>query len=169
MNSANSEATNKTRKIQNAPYPRRFALKLRHRRALSGDIAKRWPSGRTASPIGDCAVVSGTSMVVRSSTSDLSRLEVDARIHPGIGEVGQQIHQQPDQRQDVKRCEHHSIIAIEHALETEQADSVKRKDRLDQKRAREEGVHERSGESGNHNQHRIAEDMPVKHLALRAP
>src|SRR6516164_8636310 len=98
MNSANSESTNNTMKIQNAQWPRRLALKLCQRRRLSGDSAKRCPSGGTASPIGACAVVSGTAMLVRSSTSHLPRLEVDAWIHPGVGEIGQQIHHQTYER-----------------------------------------------------------------------
>src|SRR5215468_9578749 len=117
MNSANSEITNNPRKIQNDQWPRRFALKLCQRRRFSGDGASWWRSGGTASPIGACAVVSGTSIVVRSSTSNLPRLEVDARINPSVGEVGNQGHEEPDQRLDVKRGEHHRIIAVEHALE----------------------------------------------------
>src|ERR1700730_5297289 len=131
MSSANSETTKSTRKIHSAQYPRRLALKLSQRRRLSGDKAQRWPSGRTARPIGDCAVVSGTSMTVRSSTSHLPRLEVDARIDPGVGEVGNQVHQQSDQRHDVERGEHDGIVAVEHALEAEQADAVEREDGLD--------------------------------------
>src|SRR5271166_1246547 len=103
MNSANSETTNSTRKTQNATYPRRFALKLSQRRLLRGESEIRCPSGSTASPMGDSAVVSGTSMLVRSSTSDLPRLKVDARIHPGIGEVGQQVHYQSKQGHYVER------------------------------------------------------------------
>src|SRR5438093_12676958 len=104
----------------------------------------RWPSGSTARPIGVCAVVSGTSMTVRSSTSDLPRLEVDARIDQRVAEVRDQVHQQPDQRQDVKRRENHRVVAVEHALETEQAKAVEREDGLDQQRAGKEGVHERA-------------------------
>ena len=77
-------------------------------------------------------------MLVRSSTSDLPRLEIDARIDPGVGEVGDQVHHQPDQREDVERREHHRIVAVEHALEAEQPEPVEREDRLDQQRAGEE-------------------------------
>src|SRR4029077_10738412 len=102
----------------------------------------RWPSGGTTKPIGDCAEVSGTAMLVRSSTSDLPRLEIDARIDPGIGEVGDQIHHQCDERQDIEVGEHDGIIAIEHALEAQEAKAIKRKNRLDQQRAGKKNMHE---------------------------
>src|SRR5262245_65537569 len=86
------------------------------------------------------------SMVVRSSTSYLPRLEVDARINPGIGEVGEEVHHQADQRHDVEGREHHRVIAIEHALETEETDAVERENSFDQKRAGKEGMHEGAGE-----------------------
>src|SRR6516164_10777524 len=147
MNSANSEITNNPRKIQNDQWPRRFALKFCQRRRFSGDSASWWRSGGTANPIGACAVVSGTWIAVRSSTSDLPRLEIDARINPGVGEVGDQVHQKPHQRQDVERGEHHRVITVEHALEAEQPDAVEGKDRLDQQRAGKEGVHEGAGKA----------------------
>src|SRR5919197_6786202 len=138
MNSANSEMTNSTRKIQKAQWPRRLALKLCQRRRLSGESAKLCRSGGTPSPIGVCAVVSGTLMAVRSSSSHLPGLEVDARINPGISEIGQQVHHQSNQRHDVERGEHHRVIAVEHALEAEQADAVEREDGLDQQRTGKE-------------------------------
>src|SRR5215471_16253262 len=168
MNSANNDNTNNTMKIQNAQWPRRLALKLCQRRRLSGESAKRCRSGGTASPIGACAVVSGTSMVVRSSSSHLPGLEVDAWINPGVGEVRQQVHQQPDQRHDVKRGEYHRVVAVEHALEAEQPDAVEREYGLDQERAGKERVHERAGEAGDHDQHGVAEDVPIEHLTLGA-
>src|SRR5215471_17642394 len=168
MNSANNDNTNNTMKIQNAQWPRRMALKLCQRRRLSGESAKRCRSGGTASPIGACAVVSGTSMVVRSSNSHLPRLEVDARINPGVGEVGQKVHHQPDQRHDVERGEYHRVIAIEHALEAEQPDAVEREYGLDQKRAGKKRVHERAGKAGDYDQHGVAEDVAIEHLVLAA-
>src|SRR5262249_13395257 len=129
----------------------------------------------TANPIGDCAVVSGTSMVVRSSAmavrssnSDLPRLEIDARIDPSIGEIGQQVYDKPDEGQDIKRCEYHRIVPVEHALEAEEPDAVERKDGFDQQRAGEERVHECPGKAGDHDQHGVAKYVPVKHLALAA-
>src|SRR5712691_6139137 len=125
MNSANSETTNSTMNSQNDQYPRRLALKFCQRRRLSGEIAMRWPSGGTPSPIGVCAVVSGTAMMVRSSSSHLPRLEVDARIDQGVGQIGDEVHRQPDQRKNEQRGEHHGIVAVEHALEAEQAEAIK--------------------------------------------
>src|SRR5215470_6115677 len=107
MNSAHNDNTNNTMKIQNAQWPRRLALKLCQRRRLSGESAKRCRSGGTPSPIGVCAVVSGTWMVVRWSSSHLPSLEIDARIDPSIGEVGNEVHHQPDQGHDVECGEHH--------------------------------------------------------------
>src|SRR5262245_41254880 len=168
MKYANSESKDNTMNIQNAQTPSRLALKLSQRRRLSGESANRCRSGGTASPIGACAVVSGTVMVVRSSSSHLPGLEVDARINPGVGEVRQQVHQQPDQRQNVKRGEYYRVVAVEHALEAEQADAVEREYGLDQERAGKKRVHERAGEAGDHDQHGVAEDVPIEHLALGA-
>src|ERR687887_99358 len=168
MNSANSEMTNSTRKIQKAQWPRRLALKLCQRRRLSGESANRCRSGGTPSPIGVCAVVSGTLMVVRSSSSHLPRLEIDARINPRIREIREEVHHEPDQRHDVKRGENHRVIAIEHALEAEQADAVEGKNGLDEQRAGEEGVHKGAREARDHDQHGVAEHVPVEHLPLAA-
>src|SRR5438105_3292086 len=107
MNSAHSETTNSTMNIQNETKPRRWALKFCHRRRLSGDTARRCRSGGTTSPNGVCVAVSGTSTAVRSSTSYLAGLEVDARIDQGIGEIGNQIYHQPDKRKNVKCGEYH--------------------------------------------------------------
>ena len=56
---------------------------------------------------------------VLTSTSHLPRFEIDARVDPGIGQVGDQIHDESDKREDVEIGEHHRIVAIEHALEAE--------------------------------------------------
>src|ERR1700739_2692746 len=68
INSANNETTNRIRKFQNDQYPRRFDLKFCQRRRLSGDGLNRWRVTGTASPSGDCVVVSiggGAVMVIR--------------------------------------------------------------------------------------------------------
>ncbi len=74
----------------------------------------------------------------------------------------------PSSAEDIERREHHRIVAVDDALESEQADSIKRKDHLDQQRAGEERVHERARKSGDDDQHRVAEHMPVQDLALAA-
>src|ERR1700680_1959985 len=81
---------------------------------------------------------------VRASISHLPGLEVDARIDPGIGEIGDQIDHEADERQNIEVREHDRIVAVEHALEAEQAEAVEREDRLDQQRSGEEGAHERA-------------------------
>src|SRR5262249_21468785 len=126
----------------------------------------RCPSGGTARPIGACAVVSGTSMTVRSSTSDLPGLEVDARVDEGISEVGNQGHHEPDQRQDIEVREYHRIVAVEHAFEAEEAHSVEREDGLDQERTGEECRYEGVRKSGDDDKHRVAEHVPIEYPAL---
>src|SRR3954453_5549495 len=65
ISSANSETTNRVRKIQNDQYPRRLDLKFCQRRRLSGDGRKAWRTGGTASPSGDSVVVSTGGGAVR--------------------------------------------------------------------------------------------------------
>src|SRR6516225_962506 len=134
MNSANSETMNSTRNIQSDRKPRRLALKLRQRRALSGENSK--PRAGPVTPIGPAGSTSGRSssrlsalagiLIFSSassliSTSDLPRLKIDAGIDPGISEVGDQVHDQAEKSENIEVCEHHGIIAIEHALEAQQA------------------------------------------------
>src|ERR1700728_3113321 len=162
MNSANSETMNRTRKIHNDQKPRPFALKFCQRRILIGENSNLL--GRMARPTGPVGSRSGVnpraaisfsppgsgrlSALVRSSTSHLPRLEVDARIDPGVGQIGNQIHDEAYERENVEIGEHDRIIAIEHALEAEQAEPVEREDRFDQQRAGEEGADERGRDAG---------------------
>src|SRR4249920_1816038 len=90
MNSANSDTMNIVIKSHSAQYPRRLALKFSQRRLLSGESAIARRVGGAASPIGDTAI-SGGLMPARTSTSDLPRLEVDARIDPCVSQVGNQV------------------------------------------------------------------------------
>src|SRR6185437_10713919 len=139
MNSAPSEITNRTRKIHNDQKPRLLALKLRQRRALIGDSSKSRagparPSGPAGSMSGRSSGAAGASAPgaimssVRSlaSTSHLPRREINARIDPRIGEVGDQRHDQADECEDIDVGEHHRIVAVEHAFEAEQAEAVER-------------------------------------------
>src|ERR1700685_3391134 len=122
MNSANSDSTNNTRKNQKDQCPRRLALKLYQRRMLIGDNSKRIRGASPSGPAGSRSGVSAGSgaagsrglpmssrMVVLSSTSDLPRLEIDARIDPGVGQVGNQIHDQAGGRENIEIGEHHRI------------------------------------------------------------
>src|SRR6476646_6087836 len=167
MNSANREITKSVRKIHNAQYPRRLALKFSQRRLLSGEREIACVVGGASTPIVETEI-SGGLMPVRASTSDLPRLEVDTRIDPRGGEVGNQIHDNADEREDVERREDHRVIAIEHALETKQSQSDERENDFDKQRAGEESVNERGRKSGNDDQHGIAEDVAVEHLVSRA-
>src|SRR5882757_6143251 len=107
MHSANSDRMKSVRKIHSAQKPRRLALKFCQRRRLIGDGASRRTIGGTTMPEGGGVTGADASMVVRSSTSDLPGLEVDARIDPGIGEVGDQVHHQPEQREYIECREYH--------------------------------------------------------------
>src|SRR5436190_24097618 len=91
----------------------------------------------------------------RSTTSDLPGFEIDAGIDPHIGEVRDQVHDERDQREDKQGAEHHRVVAIQHALEAEQAKTAERKDRLDQQRAGEERVNEGAWKSRYHDQHGV--------------
>ena len=63
-------------------------------------------------------------------------LEIDARIDHRVQHVADDLHQQPEQREDVERAEHHRIVALDRRLEAEQAEAVQRKDDLHQQRLR---------------------------------
>src|SRR5580658_9432294 len=118
---------------------------------LIGENSK--PSGRPASPIGPAGSTSGLSAAsstagsifllahdLTSSTSHLPRLEIDARIDPGVGQVGHQIHDQAEQCENVEIGEHDGVVAIEHAFEAQESEAVEREDCLDQQRAGKEGA-----------------------------
>src|ERR1700735_5685073 len=98
---------------------------------LIGDNSKRI---RGASPRGPAGSTSGVNagsgaagsrgpkssrMVVLSSTSDLPRLEIDARIDPGIGQVGNQVHDQADESENVEVGVHDRVGGVAHALHTQ--------------------------------------------------
>src|SRR6476660_9784396 len=141
MNSANSETMKSVRKTHSAQNPRRLALKFSQRRLLSGEIAIAFMVGGASTPIVETEI-SGGLMPVRASTSDLPRLEVDARIDPRVGEIGNQINDYADKRKNVECGEYDRIIAIENALKTQKAKAIERKNRFDQQRAGEERVYE---------------------------
>src|ERR1700691_3609207 len=146
MNSANNEAINSTKNSQSDQNPRRLVLKFRQRRVLIGERAERGgtaegPSGPVGSTSGMSSgtvsrLAPGVSTVLSSSaltsTSDLPRLEVDARIDPGVGQVGNQIHYQADEGENVEVGEHHRIVAVEYALEAQQSQAVERENSFDQ-------------------------------------
>src|SRR5580704_10861045 len=179
MNSANSVTTNSTRKNHNDQKPRRLALKLYQRRMLIGDNSKRMRGARPSGPDGSMSGVNAGSraagsrglpmssrMAVLSSTSDLPRLEIDARIDPGVGQVGNQVHDQADESENIEIGEHHRIVAVEHAFEAEQPKAIEREYRLDQQRAGEERADEGGRKAGDHQHHGVAEDVAVEHLGF---
>jgi len=105
-------------------------LKFCQRRRLIGDSVKRRGKGSgPTGPVGSTAGVRvrgsmpppGTSLIlsarVLSSNSNLPRLEIDARIDPGVSQVGNQINDEADEREDIEVGEHNRIVAVEHTLE----------------------------------------------------
>src|SRR4029079_3321903 len=121
MNSANSETKNSTRNTHSAQVPRRLRLKFSQRRRLSGDSANRRNLGGGSATTGEVGSGVGAVSLTRASTLDLPRLEIDPRIDPGVGEIGDQVHHETDQRKNIERGEHHRIIAVEHAFKSKQA------------------------------------------------
>src|SRR3990172_5068830 len=161
MNSANRLIKNRARNIHNDQKPRRLPLKVSQRRRCRAESQ----GGRRGSP---WAVTS--SMIVvsvgASMRSHLARLEIDARIHPGIGEIGDEADDEAEQREDVDRGEPPRIVAVHHGFEAEQAKPIQREDRLDQEGAGKEGPDEGAGKAGDDDQHGVAEHMAVEHLVL---
>src|SRR3981081_1991463 len=98
---------------------------------------------------------SGSWSRMRASTSHLPGLEIDARIDPGISEIGDQIHHEADQRENIEIGEYHRIVAVEHALEAQQPEPVEREDGLDQKRSAEKSAHEGAGEARDAGHRRV--------------
>jgi hypothetical protein len=80
--------------------------------------------GGAANPIGETAAVSGGLIPARTSTSDLPRLKVDTRIDPRIRQIGDQVHNHADERENVKRGEHYRIVTVENAFEPKQAEAI---------------------------------------------
>src|SRR5271154_5993593 len=102
-----------------------------------GDSVKRPGSGSMPTgPVGPGIGVSvpgampppGTSPIlsarVLSSNSNLPRLEIDARIDPGVSQVGNQINDEADKREDIEVGEHDRIVAVEYALEAQKPEPI---------------------------------------------
>src|SRR5580704_8924334 len=123
-------------------------------------------SGAPAAP----AVANSILLAARvlSSTSHLSRLEIDAWIDPGVGQIGNQIHDEADECKNVKVREDDWIVAIKDAFKAQQPKTVEREDGLDKQGAGKKGADEGAGKAGDDQKHGVAENMPVEHLALGA-
>src|SRR5689334_12770762 len=163
MNSANSDTRNSARKTHNDQWPRRLVLKFSQRRLLIGEI---FIQRRRADVSG--SVATSDLIPVRASTSDLSCLEVDTRVDPRVGQIGNQIHNDANQREYEKRGEDDGIVAVENAFEPQQAEAIERKNRFDQERTGEKGVHEGGWEASDNDQHGIPEYVAVEHLVAGA-
>src|SRR5690606_12409386 len=90
----------------------------------------------------------------------------DARIDQGVGDVTDQFHDQPQQGEDEQRAEHHRIVAVDRRFETHQAQAVEGEDHLDEQGAGEEDADEGGGETGNDQQHGVAEYVAVEHAMV---
>src|SRR5690606_23344020 len=100
------------------------------------------------------------------TSSGLPRFEVDAGIDEGVGQVADEVHQEAEEREEEERAEHDRIVAVDGRLEAEQAQAVEREDHLDQHRAGEEDADERRRESGDDDEHGVAEDVAIEHPPL---
>ena len=101
-----------------------------------------------------------------STLTPQAGLEIDARIDPGVSEIGDQINDKADQGEDIEVGEDHRIIALNEQIIGKIAEAVERKHLLDQERAGEEGGDEGAGESCDDDQHRIAKHVAVEHAPL---
>src|SRR3977135_2867721 len=99
------------------------------------------------SPAGLIMGASGSWSRIPAATSPLPGFEIDARIDPRISEIRDQVNDQADQRENIEIGEHHRIVAVEHALEAQQAEPVEREDGLDQQRSAEKSAHEGAGQA----------------------
>ncbi len=77
--------------------------------------------------------------------SDLPRLEINPRIDPCVGQIGQKVHDQAEQREDVQAGEDDRVVSIDDALERKKPEAVKAEDVFNQQRSCEERVDERAG------------------------
>ena len=130
INSAQSERMNSVMKIQKDQKPRRLRLKLSKRRRLMGESFKKPFCSRTgARGAEDALVNSGEGAVL---ISHLPRFKIDARIDPCVGEVGEQIHHEAEQRKNIEIGKDHRIIAVDDRFIREQAQAIERENTLDQ-------------------------------------
>jgi hypothetical protein len=72
----------------------------------------------------------------------------------------------PDEAEEEQRPEDHRIVPRHRRLEPEPSEPVEREDRLDDERAAEEHADEHRREARDDDQHRVAEDVAVKHARL---
>ena len=59
---------------------------------------------------------------------EFPRLEIDARIDPGIGEIADQRHHQSHQREDIEIAKNDGIVAVERRRVGEKAEPIERED-----------------------------------------
>src|SRR5262245_12317124 len=128
ISSAKMHTTKRTRKPEKVGYTRGMACDGCPRVWAGGESEMPAKAG-AAAPSGVDGGVAGV-CAVRASMSDLPRLEVDAWIDPGVGEIGDQLQQQSEQGENIKVGKYDWIIAIEHAFEAEQSEAVEGEDRL---------------------------------------
>src|SRR5947209_7839742 len=121
--------------------------------------------GRAGTRFSRAAAATSSRITGELTSLDLARFEIDARIDPRIGEVGEKIHEEPEKGEDVQIGEDDGVIAVDDRLERQEAQPVEREDRLDQKRAGEKGADEGAGKAGDNYQHGVPEDVAVEDLS----
>ena len=83
-----------------------------------------------------------------------------------VHDVADDAHDQTQQGEEIQGREHHRIIAGQGRVEAQQAEPVERENDFGQQRTGEQNADERAGEPGDHDQHGIAEHMPVQNLSF---
>src|SRR5690606_16108368 len=78
-----------------------------------------------------------------------------------------QLHDQSEQGKDVQGAEHQRIVPVDRRFKAQQPQPVQREDHLDQQGTGEEDADQRSGKTGNDQQHGIAEYVAVEHAVFR--
>src|SRR5262245_65565022 len=88
------------------------------------------------------------SVVIARIASDLSRLEIDARIDQRVKDVAQEIGEKTEEPEDVEGGEQHRVVAIDCRAPAEKTEAIEGADGLDQQRAGEEGADKGTGQAG---------------------
>ena len=94
-----------------------------------------------------------------SDVDSAAAAEMDARIGPGVGQIGQQAGGQAHQGEDVKRAHHDRVVAFEYRFVGQQSEPVEGKQGFNQQAAGEKRTDEGGRKAGNQRNHGVAEDV----------
>src|SRR6056297_2172218 len=165
-NSAQSVTVKITEKMISDQNARPLRRKLRQRRWFRGDSRITAPLlQRSANTPGESRRRRGrgSAPMMPCPSSPLPLLEINPRIDQHIHQVRQDTDHKANETEQEQRAEHHRVIAPHRRLEPQPPQTVERKDRLNQHRAAEEHADEHRRKARDHDQHGVAEHMPIKH------